>query len=142
MNEDFEPEIVVLYCGRSGTYENHLSEGTKQGSGFRTRLIMMPCSSKIETLHLVKLIEEGNDGVVLVGCPEERCQFLVGSNRAAKRLGHARTLLDEAGMSSNRLRMVRRENLSADDIMSLAEEEANAVRSLGQNPMKTDNTYT
>jgi hypothetical protein len=39
-------------------------------------------------------------------------------------------------MSGDRLGMVRRTNLSADDIMAIAEERAGKVGPLGQNPMK------
>jgi len=137
MNESFEPEVVVLYCGRSLAGDNHLSDGTRQGSGFRARFVMMPCSSKIESLNLIKLIEHGADGVVVVACPEEQCQFLVGSNRAEKRVEHARLLLGEAGMAPDRLTMMRRQELSADDIIAVAEETAAVISPLGQNPMKS-----
>jgi coenzyme F420-reducing hydrogenase delta subunit len=136
MKESFEPEIVLLYCGRSLAQNNNLSEGTRQGSGFRARLVMMPCSSKIEPQHLLKLIEQGADGVVVVACPEEQCQFMIGSSRAERRVKYARTLLDEVGMSADRLALVRRQGLAAGDIMAIAEETASIISPLGQNPMK------
>jgi len=136
MKESFEPEIVLLYCGRSLAQNNNLSEGTRQGSGFRARLVMMPCSSKIEPQHLLKLIEQGADGVVVVACPEEQCQFMIGSSRADRRVKYARTLLDEVGMSADRLALVRRQGLAAGDIMAIAEETASIISPLGQNPMK------
>jgi len=137
MKESFEPEIVLLYCGRSLARNNNLSEGTRQGSGFRARFVMMPCSSKIEPQHLLKLIEQGADGVVVVACPEEQCQFMIGSSRAERRVKYARTLLDEVGMSADRLALVRRQGLEAGDIMAIAEETASVISPLGQNPMKT-----
>ena len=131
MNEFFEPEILVLYCGRGLSKQDYLSEGTKKSSGFKARFIMLPCSSKVETGHLIKLIEQGTDGIVVVACPEKQCQFLIGSSRAEKRIKYARTLLDEVGIEADRLGLVRRNDLSADEIMALAEERANAVRLLG-----------
>jgi len=136
MKESFEPEIVVLYCGGSLARNNSLSEGTRRGSGFRTRFVMMPCSSKIEPQHLLKLIEQGVDGVVVVACPEEQCQFMIGSNRAERRVKYAGTLLDEVGMSPDRLALVRRQGLSADDIMAIAGETASSISPLGQNSIK------
>lgn len=133
----FEPEIVVLYCGRGLAADDYLPEGTKNGSGFSVKFVMIPCSSKIETGYLVKLIEQGNDGVMLVACPENQCQFFIGSSRAENRINHARTLLDEAGMGSDRLGMVRGHNLTVDEILSFAGERANIVRALGKNPMKS-----
>jgi len=97
---------------------------------------MMPCSSKIEPQHLLKLIEQGVDGVVVVACPEEQCQFMIGSNRAERRVKYAGTLLDEVGMSPDRLALVRRQGLSADDIMAIAGETASSISPLGQNSIK------
>ena len=137
MNEAFEPDVLVLYCGRSLKKGEHLAEGAKSSSGFRARFIMVPCSSKIETGYLVKLIEKGTDGVLVIGCPESDCQFLTGSARAASRLAYARNLLDEVGMGADRLSMVRKQDLSADQLMTCAQERANTVRILGQNPMRS-----
>lgn len=136
MSEPFEPEIVALYCGRSLAKGDYLPEGTRRGSGFKVRFVMIPCSSKIETSYLIKLIEQGADGVAVVACPTKQCQFLVGSARAEHRIKHAQDLLEEVGMSADRLGMVRGHDLTSNQIMTIAEERANAIRQLGENPMK------
>ena len=137
MSEPFEPEILVLYCGHTVGQGDRLSEGTKTGPGFKARFIMMPCSSKVEVAHLVKLIEQGADGITIVACPEQQCQFLVGSARAEGRVRYTRILLDEAGVSAERVGMAREQGLSVEGIMALAEKRAEAVRPLGPNPMKS-----
>lgn len=43
---------------------------------------------------------------LVVGCPESRCQFLEGNLRARMRVRYANRLLAEAGMGSERVRMV------------------------------------
>jgi coenzyme F420-reducing hydrogenase delta subunit len=96
----------------------------------------MPCSSKIETGYLLKLIEQGADGVEVIACPGRKCQFIVGSARAEGRVEFASILLEEAGMGSDRIGIKHRNGLTANEIMNIAEERANAVRPLGQNPMK------
>ena len=136
MNEPFEPEVLVLYCGRSLAQNQHLSETPKKGPDFRARFIMMPCSSKIDPGDLVKLIESGADAVTVVACPEQQCRFLTGSTRAESRVSYARSLLVETGLEGDRLTLVRRSNLSVEEIMAIAGERAGVVRPLGSNPMK------
>ncbi len=136
MSESFEPEILLIYCGRALDSSDSLPEGARRGSGFKVRFVMMPCSSKIETRYLVKLIEHGADAVEVVACPGKQCQFTVGSSRAEHRVRHARAILEEVGMSGDRVGMLRRSSLSADEMMSIAEERAGVVRPLGRNPMK------
>ena len=136
MSETFEPEIVLLYCGRSLAEGEYLSEGMKKYSGFKARFVMLPCSSKVEVVYLVKLIEQGAEGVMLVACPTKQCQFLVGSARAENRIRYARKLLAETGLGADRFSIVLKQGVSADEIVDVAEEHANAVRQLGPNPVK------
>ena len=97
---------------------------------------MMPCSSKVEIPHVLRILEQGADGVELVACPQDRCRFLVGSLRAEKRIERASGLLDEIRMGGARLGLSRRAKLAAEDLVALAAARAEAVRPLGPNPMK------
>ena len=74
----------------------------------------------------------------MIACPDKKCQFLVGNSRAVKRVGRVRRILDDSGMGADRAGIEQGENLSADDLIKIAEKRADAVRSLGPNPMKGD----
>ena len=137
MSERFEPEITVLYCGRGLVRDDYLPEGMKRDNGFKVRFVMMPCSSKVESGYLVKLIEQGSDGVTMVICPQEECQFMTGSTRAGNRVNYAKSLLADAGMDADRLAVVEGQGLSSSDYMTIAEKCAEAIKPLGTNPMKS-----
>ncbi len=137
MSENFEPEILVLYCGRVLADGNYLPEGTRRFADFSARFVMVPCSSKILPQYLVKPIEGGTDGVLVVACPVVECQFLVGSARAENIVRFARILLDEVGIGADRLEMVHGHGLSGDAVITLAEKRASTVRTLGPNPLKS-----
>jgi F420-non-reducing hydrogenase iron-sulfur subunit len=133
---NFDPEIVVLYCQHCIAQDANVTIASQRLRGVRVRPTMMPCSSKVEVSHLLRILEQGADGVELVACPEEKCRFLVGSLKAEKRIQYASRLLDEIRMGGERLGFSRKENLSAERLLSLAEARAEAVRPLGPNPMK------
>jgi coenzyme F420-reducing hydrogenase delta subunit len=133
---EFEPEIVVLYCQNCLAQNEEANRKHNIGSGFKSRFLMMPCSSKVEVSHVLKILSEGADGVQVVGCKTDHCRFLVGSMMAEKRIEHARKLLDESLMGADRLGMDRGENLTFNDLISIAEKRAKAVKPLGPNPMK------
>ena len=133
---DFEPEVVVLYCQQCVAEDADVAAAAKAVSGFKPRFEVMPCSSKVEASHVLKLIEQGADAVAVVGCPEKKCRFLVGSTMADKRIGYARRLLDEIRMGADRLGMDRAGPLAAQQLVEIAQRRAAAVRSLGPNPMK------
>ncbi len=85
---------------------------------------------------LLKAIENGADGVYVVGCLEGDCHFLKGNLKAKKRVEYAKRLLDETGIGGGRVEMY---NLSAADgprFADVAREITDKVRALGPNPAK------
>jgi len=133
---NFKPEIVLLYCQNCVVEDADLSVAAKANSRFQAKLVMMPCASKVEASHLLKILAQGADGVVVVGCPYQQCHRLDGSLRAEKRIEYLKQLLRESGLPAERLGMERGLNLSGLQLMLLAEKRALAVRPLGPNPMK------
>lgn len=133
---DFEPEVVVLYCQHCVAEEVAPEEVSRPVSGFKARFEVMPCSSKVEASHVLKLLERGVDAVAVVGCPEKQCRFLVGNVMAEKRIEYARDLLDEIHMGADRVGMNRGDRLSGAQLLQIAERRAEAVCPLGPNPMK------
>lgn len=133
---DFQPQITLLYCRQSLAAEVKPVQGNRAGDGFSVRLVLLPCSSKVQLPHLMRLLEQGSDGLQIAACPEKACQHLVGSNRAEKRIARGRELLEQVGMGAERLGLDRGAGLRLDDLMEMAGQRAEAVRALGPNPMK------
>jgi coenzyme F420-reducing hydrogenase delta subunit len=129
--QDFEPEIVVLYCERAAA-----PPPAEHDRPLHLREVVVPCTSKIEISHLLKILEQGADAVQVVGCPEGDCQFLTGSRRTERRIEFARKLLAEAGMGEERLAMERARAMEGTGLLELAGRRAAAVAPLGPNPMK------
>jgi F420-non-reducing hydrogenase iron-sulfur subunit len=132
----FEPEIVVLYCQHCVGADAAVIAEADRVSGFSVQPVLMPCSSKVEIPHVLRILERGVDGVEVVACPESRCHFLVGSLRAEKRVEYIRCLLDEIQIGAERVGISRGSGLSAKELMRLAAGRAEAARTLGCNPMK------
>ena len=136
---NFQPEIVVLYCRQALDAEERPPEGARQALGLRVRLVLLPCSSKVEAYQMLKIVEQGADGVLLLACPEKACRFLTGSLKAERRVQRARQLLGLVNMGPERVALRRVSGLSLKDILALAGQMAAEVKALGPNPMKGDN---
>lgn len=133
---DQEPEVVVLYCQHGLCDEAKASAWSQEIPGLSVRGIMMPCSSKIEVSYILKILESGADAVEIVACPEKSCKFLVGSLRAERRIEYIRGLLEKIGYGPERVGISRKLSQSPEQLIDLARARADAVRSLGINPMK------
>jgi len=117
-----ELEIVVLYCQRTLPEKADLDSLLKRPSPFRLRLVALPCSSKVQTPHLLKILEQGAQGVLVVACPETACRFLVGSGRVRNRIDYVRGLLDQAGVGAWRIGLLQGSDIEAEDLWAAAME--------------------
>ena len=101
------------------------------------KIIRVPCTGKVDTLHIMRAFEKGADGVYVVGCREGDCHYDSGNFRAKKRLDYAQQILDTVGIGGNRVRMC---NLSSSDgplFVKYAEEMHASIMEIGPNPIKT-----
>lgn len=93
---------VVLAC-RQALPDPALLVGPLNEAGFRARVILEPCSSKVETFQLLRILADEADLLWVVGCPEAACQLVEGSLRMSKRVAHTQDYLREIGLEGERL---------------------------------------
>ncbi len=100
------------------------------------RIVRVPCTGKVDVLHILRAFEKGADGVYVVGCMEGDCRFENGNLRARKRVAQAREILDKVGIGGERVKMF---NLSSGEGPRFAEyavEMTERIQALGPNPIK------
>jgi len=100
------------------------------------RVVRIPCTGKVDVLHMLRAFEKGADGLYVVGCLEGDCRFENGNLRARKRVEQAREILDAIGIGGERVQMY---NLSSGEGTKFAEfavEMTEKIKELGPNPLK------
>ncbi len=100
------------------------------------RIIRVPCTGKVDVLHLLRCFERGADGVYVVGCREGDCHYQNGNFRAKKRVEQAQQLLDRIGIGGSRVRMCNLSSSDAPLFVRFAEEMHAAVMAAGPNPIR------
>jgi len=50
------------------------------------RIIRLPCTGKVDAVHIMEAFEKGADGVYVAGCLEGECHFIRGNLRAKSRV--------------------------------------------------------
>jgi F420-non-reducing hydrogenase iron-sulfur subunit len=101
------------------------------------KIIKVPCTGKVDIIHMLKAMEEGADGVYLVGCMEGECHFLKGNLRAKKRVQHVKQLLEEVGVSGQRVEMFNLSASEAPRFVQFAKEMTERIARLGPSPIRT-----
>ena len=91
--------------------------------------ISLPCSGKVNLLYLLKAIETGSDGVLLVSCKLGDCKYLQGNFRAQKRIEYVDNLLAEIGFERRHVRFVSLEEVNkAGTLLAAINELAETLR--------------
>jgi len=99
------------------------------------KIIRVPCTGKVDVIHLLSSIQKGADGVYAVGCLEGNCHYNEGNLRARERVEHVRTLLEEIGMEADRVRMYNLSSGEGPTFAAYAKEMTENIKSLGPNPL-------
>ena len=99
------------------------------------KIIRVPCTGKVDVLHLLRAIQKGADGAYVVGCLEGTCHYNEGNFRARERVEYVRTLLEEIGLEADRVRMYNLSSGEGPTFAAYAKEMTEHIRSLGPSPL-------
>ena len=133
---DYEPKIVAFCCSNCASAAENIADGMEKALPENVKIIQVPCTGRIETLHLLKSFEEGADGVYVAGCQEDSCQYISGITKATKRVAGVKNILEQLDMEPERIEVF---NLSAGRghrFVDVAFEMVNRLKALGPNPAK------
>jgi len=101
------------------------------------RIIRVPCTGRVDILHMLRSFEKGADGVYVVGCMEGDCRFERGNLRARKRVEAARKILDTVGVGGERIEMFNLSSSEGPRFAEIAAEMTEKIGKLGPNPLKS-----
>jgi F420-non-reducing hydrogenase iron-sulfur subunit len=100
------------------------------------KIVKVPCTGRVDVIHMLKAFESGADGVYLAGCLEGECHYLKGNLRAKKRVAHAKELLEECGVGGERIAMYNLSSSQGTRFAEIAKEMTEKVRELGPSPVR------
>ena len=100
------------------------------------RIIRVPCTGKVDLIHILRAFEKGADGVYVVGCLEGDCRFSNGNLRARKRVEQAQQILNAIGIGGERVQMYNLSSSEGPRFAQIAVEMDERIRELGPNPIK------
>jgi len=135
MKKEFEPVIVAFCCHYCAYTAADMAGSMRLPYPPNVKIIRVPCSGKVDTIHILKAFEKGADGVYVAGCLDGDCHFKNGNIRAERRVASTRQLLDEIGVGGERLEMVKISAGMGDRFAKEAERITEKIRQLGPNPI-------
>jgi len=100
------------------------------------KIILLPCTGRVDIIHLLKAFEAGADSVFVAGCLEGECHYLMGNIRAKKRVNKVKKDFSQMGMEPERVEMFNLSSSEGQKFAALAKEMVERTLTLGPSPTK------
>lgn len=136
MTEQFEPKIIVFCCNYCSYNAADLAGSIRISYPSNIKIVLVPCSGRVDPIYLLRALEDGADGVCVTGCMEGDCHFLTGNIKAKKRVEYIANMLDEMGLEQDRVQMFNISASDAPEFARMAKMMTERIRALGPNPLK------
>lgn len=100
-----KPKVVGFCCERHGMDAAVLSARSGKEFDASVRLVQVPCTGRVDGMHILKALEDGADCVFVLGCLEKNCYYDTGSIEGRKRVDYVKQMLSEVGVEKERIEM-------------------------------------
>ncbi len=128
--------VIVLGCNQCMYAAADLAGTMKLQYDLSARIIRMPCTARLDINFILKALQEGADGVLIVGCHPGDCAYKTGNLGAERRVRFARELVDQLGLNKDRVKMVFVSAAEGDKFATEVNKFADEVRKIGPNPIR------
>lgn len=70
------------------------------------RILRVPCTGRVDALHILTAFKHGADGVIISGCLPDQCNYIDGNLKAMDRSDITKKVLDVLGIGGDRLEVL------------------------------------
>ncbi|MFX1517834.1 MAG: hydrogenase iron-sulfur subunit, partial [Promethearchaeota archaeon] len=147
VSDNPEPIIVTFACwecaysatdaiGMTANYRlkttTDLKGGITEEYPHNVRIVPVQCTGNISARMIQKTFGMGADGIIILGCYEDKCHYETGSKAAGTRVEILKTMLEYAGIDPRRLEKQTTYYMSSDRFVSTVVQMTNALKELGK----------
>jgi len=127
-------KLALFYCQNVPESREKDRQALEEDCGDAISLFPMPCSGRVEPVHLLRALEEFADAAYVIACPEGACRNFEGNLRAKKRIERTRSIIETIGLERERVGLMVCSKENPRPLAVLAREIMNKVSSLGPSP--------
>lgn len=103
MSREQQITLGLFYCQNVPESREENRQALEEEFGKSLRLFPIPCSGRLEPVHLLKALERFADAAFIITCPVGACRYFEGNHRAKKRVERTRKILSDIGMEPERV---------------------------------------
>lgn len=136
MEKNYDPKIIAFCCGNCASSAAEVAHKMEKTLPENVKLVQVPCTGRLEILHLLKPFENGVDGVYVAGCQEDSCQYISGITKARKRVEHVKKILSDLDIEPERIDVFSLSAARGQEFVDIASGMVERLKTLGPLPKK------
>ena len=130
-----KPALALFYCCHIPESSERDRQKLEENYGHNLRLFPMPCSGRIEPLHLLRALEEFADAAYVITCPAGECRYFEGNLWAGKRVQWTRELISSIGLDPERIGLAMNSKENPRSLFEFADDIMESIAHLGPSPV-------
>jgi len=135
MTDSKDAILALFYCQNTPDSGEKERQALEDKYGKSLRLFPIPCSGRLDPLHLLRALEEFADAAYLITCPEGACRYFEGNRRAKKRVERTQWIIRSIGLEEERVGLIVRSKGDPRPLSRLAAEIVGLAAKLGSSPV-------
>jgi coenzyme F420-reducing hydrogenase delta subunit/predicted transcriptional regulator len=132
---EFEPKIVGFLCNWCSYAGADLAGVSRIQYPPNIRAIRVMCSGRVDPVIVLEMLENGADGVIIMGCHPADCHYMEGNLHAERKIRMLKKLISRTGLELERLRLEWVSAAEGARFAELIKDFTDQVRSLGPSPL-------
>jgi F420-non-reducing hydrogenase iron-sulfur subunit len=135
---EFEPKIIGFLCNWCSYAGADLAGVSRIQYPPNIRVIRVMCSGRVDPVFILEMLENGADGVLVMGCHPGDCHYLEGNLYAERRIKMLKKLMACAGLQSERLRLEWVSAAEGARFADLVKDFTSQIKGLGPSPLSEE----
>ncbi len=101
----FEPKILGILCNWCSYSGADLAGTSRKKYPANIRIVRVMCSGRVDPVFILKALQSGADGVLILGCHPGDCHYTSGNYKALRRMEMLKKLAEQMGIEDDRIRL-------------------------------------
>jgi len=132
----FEPIVLCFACQWCSYGAADLAGVSRIQYPPNVRILRVPCSGRVDVLHVLKAFQNGADGVIITGCHIGDCHYIDGNLKARDRIDVLKKSLKALGIDPERLEIGFASSSEGQRFAEMMTNFVEKIRRLGPNPLR------
>jgi len=135
-SKSFEPIVLCFACQWCSYGAADLAGVSRIQYPPNVRIIRVPCSGRVDVLHVLKAFQNGADGVIITGCLVGDCHYIDGNVKAKDRVDVMKKSLGTLAIDPERLEIGFASSSEGQKFATMMTNFVKKIRKLGPNLLR------